>query len=82
MPSNERDQNSHRLHRRPDEVDGLQPDKLRDHAPAPSADERSAEGAKPYTTERESYTNAAVRSPTDPVERADATRPPGRGAGE
>lgn len=76
----DQDQNAgNRLHRRPDHVDGLSPDKLPDHAPAPSAERRSEESAKPYTAEREDYGDDAVRGPDDPVEREDARRRTDRG---
>lgn len=64
---------AHRLARDPADVDGLKPDKRQDHEPAKEAGVRSEEGGKPYTTERESYSNPVVDSPTDPDQRRDAT---------
>lgn len=64
---------AHRLARDPADVDGLKPEKRRDHEPANETGVRSDEGGKPYTTEREAYNNPVVDSPTDPDQRRDAT---------
>jgi hypothetical protein len=72
------EEEKHRLARDPEKVDGLQPEKRRDHEPSRSADERSSEGRKPYTTETENYGEGPAKGPTDPSQRREATVPPRR----
>ncbi|WP_181706214.1 hypothetical protein [Chthonobacter rhizosphaerae] len=62
-----------RLHRDPASVDGLKPDKLRDHDAAAEAGVRSETVPKPYSTERENYDNPAMDSPTDADQRRDGS---------
>jgi hypothetical protein len=72
------EEEAHRLHRDPASVDGLSPEKRRDHEPAAEATDRSSDGRKPYTTETENYRDGPARRPDDPVERSEATVPPRR----
>ena len=72
------DLEAHRLHRDPADVDGLRPENDPDHRAPAATERRASAGDKPYTAETESYGRADVRSPDDPVERAEATRPPRR----
>jgi hypothetical protein len=61
---------AHRLHRKPDNVDGLEKD---DQASRSSRADtvRSETSQKGYTTETETYANPAVDGPTDADQRRD-----------
>lgn len=74
----ERDDRGEPLGRRPEDDEGDPVGRPFDGRGDEAAERRSERGAKPYTTEDETYRSGPQRRPDDPVQRDEARRPPRR----